>query len=104
MSFLIHVIGDSIVCIPISVLKTSVAIGSGLKLGLTVYAQHFVTYKYVFDTYICTFAGCGWYVCNAGCICSRHQCCLNLPWKGLGITLMTLSGWFDLVLGSDVTL
>ena len=42
--------------------------------------------------------------CNAECICSRHQCCLNLTWKGLGITLKTLSRWFDLVLGSDVTM
>ena len=75
--FLIHVFGNSIVCIPISVLKTSVVIGSDLKLGP---------------------------VCNAGCICSRHQCCLNLTWKGLGIMLMTLSGWFDLVLGLDVTM
>ena len=29
---------------------------------------------------------------------------LNLTWKGLGIVLMTLAGWFDLVLGSDVTM
>ena len=28
----------------------------------------------------------------------------NLTWKGLGIMLMTLSGWFDLVLGSDVAM
>ena len=41
--FLIHVIGNSTVCIPISVLKTSVVIGADLKLGPTVYAQHFVT-------------------------------------------------------------
>ena len=27
-------------------------------------------YKYVFHTYMGTFAVCGWYVCNAGCICS----------------------------------
>ena len=38
-----HVIGNSIVCIPISVLKTSVVMGSDLKLGPTVYAQHVVT-------------------------------------------------------------
>ena len=75
--FLIHVIGNSIVCIPVSVLKTFVVIGSDLKLV---------------------------HVCNAGCICSRHQYCLNLMWKGLGIMLMTRSGWFDLVLGSDVTM
>ena len=42
------------------------------------------------------YAGCGSCVCNAGCICSRYQCCLNLTWKGLSIMLMTLSGWFDL--------
>ena len=30
-------------CLPISVLKTSVFIGSDLKLVPTVYAQHFVT-------------------------------------------------------------
>ena len=41
--FLIHVIENSIVYIPISVLKTSVVIESDLKLGPTVYAQHFVT-------------------------------------------------------------
>ena len=29
---------------------------------------------------------------------------LNLTWEGLGIVLMTLAGWFDLVLGSDVTM
>ena len=26
----------------------------------------------------------------------------SLTWKGLGIMLITLSGWFDLVMGSDV--
>ena len=31
--FLIHVIGNSIECIPISVLKTSVVIGSDLEIG-----------------------------------------------------------------------
>ena len=41
--FLIHVIGNSILCIPISVLKTSVVIGSDLKLRPTVFAQHFAT-------------------------------------------------------------
>ena len=59
---LIHVIGNSIVCIPISVLKTSVVIGSDLKLGPTVAVL--LLYKYVFHTYICKFAVCGWYVCN----------------------------------------
>ena len=34
----------------------------------------------------------------------RYQCGLNLTWKGFGIMLMTLTGWFDLVLGSDVTM
>ena len=34
----------------------------------------------------------------------RYQCCLNLTWEGFGIMLMTLTGWFDLVLGSDVTM
>ena len=68
MSFLIHVIGNSIVCIPISILKTSVVIGSDLKLGPTVAVL--LLYKYVFHTYIGTFAVCGWYVCNARCICS----------------------------------
>ena len=34
-------------------------------------------YKYVCDTYICTFTCCCLYVCNAGCICMRHQCCLK---------------------------
>ena len=29
----------------------------------------------------------------------RYQCCLNLTWEGFGIMLMTLTGWFDLVLG-----
>ena len=80
MSFLIHVIGNSIVCIPISVWKTSVVIRSDLKLGPTVAVTGFLLYKYMFHTYICTFAVCGWYVCNAGCICSRYQCCLNLTW------------------------
>ena len=28
----------------------------------------------------------------------------NLTWEGLGILLMTLSVWFDLVAGSDVTM
>ena len=28
----------------------------------------------------------------------------NLTWERLGIMLMTLSSWFDLVLGSDVTM
>ena len=43
--FLIHVIGNSTVCIPISVtvLKAHVVIGSDLNLDPTVYAQHFVT-------------------------------------------------------------
>ena len=77
---LIHVIGNSIVCITISVLKTSVVIGSDLKLGPTVAVTVLLLYKYVFHTYICTSAVCGWYVCNAGCICNRYQCCLNLTW------------------------
>ena len=34
----------------------------------------------------------------------RYQCCLNLTWEGFGIMLMTLTGWFDLLLGSDVTM
>ena len=68
MSFLIHVIGNSIACIPISVWKTSVVIGSDLKLGPTVAVTVLLLYKYVFHTYICTFAVCGCYVCNAGCI------------------------------------
>ena len=69
-----------LLCIPISVLKTSVVMGSDLKLGPTVAVTVLLLYKYVFDTYNCTFAGCGWCVCNAGCISSRHQCCLNLTW------------------------
>ena len=68
MSFMFHVIGNSIVCIPISVWKTSVVIGSDLKLGPTVAVTVLLLYKYVFHTYICTFAVCGCYVCNAGCI------------------------------------
>ena len=46
--FLIHVIGNSIVFFPISVLKTSVVIGSDLNLGPTFYALHLLLYKYVF--------------------------------------------------------
>ena len=34
----------------------------------------------------------------------RYHYCLNLTWEGFGIMLMTLTGWFDLVLGSDVTM
>ena len=51
MRFWIHVIGNSIICLPIAV-----DIGSDLKLGPTVYAQHLVIlevcvrYLYV---YIC---------------------------------------------------
>ena len=55
MSFLFHVIGNSIVCIPISVWKTSVVIGSDLKLDPTVAVTVLLLYKYVFHTYICTF-------------------------------------------------
>ena len=68
MSFLIHVIGNCIVCIPNSVWKTSVVIGSDLKLGPTVAVTVLLLYKYVFHTYIGTFAVCGWYVYNAGCL------------------------------------
>ena len=49
-------------------LKTSVVIGSDLKLGPTVAVTVLLLYKYVFHTYIGTFAVCGWYVCNAGCL------------------------------------
>ena len=48
--------------------KTSVVIGSDLKLGPTVAVTVLLLYKYVFHTYIGTFAVCGWYVCNAGCL------------------------------------
>ena len=34
------------------------------------YSCSLLLYKYVFHTYMGTFAVCGWYVCNAGCICS----------------------------------
>ena len=47
-----------------------VVIGSDLKLGPTVVVTVLLLYKYVFHSYIGTFAVCGWYVCNAGCICS----------------------------------
>ena len=56
MSFLLHVIGNSIGRIPISVWKTSVVIGSDLKLGPTVAVTVLLLYKYVFHTHICTFA------------------------------------------------
>ena len=59
MSFLIHVIGNSIVCIPISFLKISVVIGSDLKLGPTVAVTVLLLYKYMFHTYIGRFAVCG---------------------------------------------
>ena len=75
-----------------------------MKLGPTVAVTVLLLYKYVFHTYIGTFAVCGWYVCNAGCFVVRYQCCLNPIWEGFGIMLMTLTGWFDLVLGSDVTM
>ena len=77
MSFLFHVIGNSIVCIPISVWKTSAVIGSDLKLGPTVAVTVLLLYKYVFHTYICTFAVVA--VMSAMLVyCSRYQCCLNL--------------------------
>ena len=46
--FLIHVIGNSIVCIPISVLQTSVVIGSDLKCGPTVYASNTMCLTLIF--------------------------------------------------------
>ena len=61
-------------------------------------------YKYVFHTYICTLQVAAGMSAMLDVFCSRHQCCLNLTWKGLGITLMILAGWVDLVLGSDVTM
>ena len=55
--FLIHVIGNSIVFFPISVLKTSVVIGSDLNLGPTFYALHFyfISMYFILYLYLCRF-------------------------------------------------
>ena len=52
-----------------------------------------------------------WYICSLWLVCLqcwmfvvRYQCCLNPTWERFGIMLMTLTGWFDIVLGSDVTM
>ena len=88
--FRLHVIGNSTVCLSISVLKSYVAIGLDLKLGPTVYARHFYVHLY-----ICMSATLVVFVLDI-------NVAFSLIWKGLGIMLMTLSGWFDLVMGSDV--
>ena len=104
MSFLIHVIGSSIVCIPISVLKTSVVIGSDLKLGPTVAVTVLLLYKYVFILLLVHLQFVAGMSAMLDVFVVGYQCCLNLTWEGFGIMLMTLTGWFDLVLGSDVTM
>ena len=48
-----------------------------MKLGPILYVQHLLLYKYVCDTYICTFACISLDVCNTGCICIRHLSCLQ---------------------------
>ena len=65
-----------------------------MKLGPTV--------AVVFHTYIGTFVAGMSAMLDVFVV--RYQCCLNLTWEGFGIMLMTLTGWFDLVLGSDVTM
>ena len=41
-----------------------------------------------------------WLLClQCWMYCTRYQCCLDLTWEGLGIMLMTLSGWFWPCLG-----
>ena len=61
--------GNSIVCIPISVLKTSVVIGSDLKLGPTVVVTVLLLYKYVFSYLY-------WYICSLWLVCL--QCWMYL--------------------------
>ena len=101
-SFLIHVIGNSIVCIPISVLKTSVVIRSDLKLGPTVAVCYFMSMCFILILVHLQFVAGMSAMLDVFVV--RYQCCLNLTWEGFGIMLMTLTGWFDLVLGSDVTM
>ena len=95
---------NSIVSFPISVFMTSVGNrDQTLELGPTVYAQHFVTYRYVFDTYICTCLYIYMYMpAILHVLVIDINVALILTWEGLGIMLMTLRSWFDLVLGLNV--
>ena len=79
MSFLIHVIGNSIVCIPISIWKTSVVIGSDLKLGPTVAVTVLLLYKFMCFILLIFIHLQLWLLClQCWMYCSRYRCCLNL--------------------------
>ena len=55
--FLIHVIGNCIVCIPIFCLKNLCCHRVSFEIGSYSCSYSFLIYKYVFHTYI-------WYICS----------------------------------------
>ena len=86
------------VCLPISVLKRPVDIGSHLNWVLQ-FSSAFCNFTSMWVILMCTF------VCMSAILdvfVSDINVAFSLTWKGLGIMLMTLSGWFDLVRESYV--
>ena len=75
------------------------------ELGPTVQRSILLLYKCVYMCVILIFVHVYAFVCMSAILdvfVSDISVAFSLTWKGLGIMLMTLSGWFDLVMGSDV--
>ena len=97
MRFWIYVFVKSIVSLPISVLKTSVGIGSDFEIG-----SYNLCSPFYYFTNMCILL----FICFYAFDCmSAILYIINIVLHvnvGFGIMLMTLPSWFDLVLGLDV--